>query len=140
MDVDVFRRRDVDALVRHAVYGVSRVNGHGLLRLLGFNRTERRAVSDVYAYALLIIWVLSTVDVFQWARASGYGLGLSAVLVLLAWIVIGFSWMFLVWATDPNYPERLLTGRLLFAVDSILLYGANVWMLWSMRRASGVSI
>lgn len=87
----------------------------------------------LYAYAFLLLAVMSTVDVWLWARASGHGIPMTGLFMLLAWIVIGLSWTFLFWATDPNYPERLLMGRLLFTLHSILLYAGNLWMLWVLR-------
>ncbi|NOS78509.1 MAG: hypothetical protein HOP35_11245 [Nitrospira sp.] len=92
----------------------------------------------LYAYAFLLLAVMSTVDIWLWARASGHGILMTGLFVLLAWIVIGLSWTFLFMATDPNYPEQLFTGRVLFTLHSILLYAGNLWMLWVLRtgRAS----
>jgi hypothetical protein len=87
----------------------------------------------LYAYAFLLLAVMSTVDVWLWARASGHGIPMTGLFILLAWIVLSLSWTFLFWATDPNYPERLLKGRVLFTLHSILLYAGNLWMLWVLR-------
>jgi len=87
----------------------------------------------LYAYAFLILAVMSTVDVVLWARASGHGILITGLFLLLAWSVTGLSWTFLFMATDPNYPEQLFAGRVLFTLHSILLYAGNLWMLWVLR-------
>lgn len=61
---------------------------------------------------------------------------MTGLFLLLAWVVTGLSWTFLVMATDPNYPEQLFTGRLLFTRHSILLYAGNLWMLWVLRAGA----
>jgi hypothetical protein len=53
--------------------------------------------------------------------------------ILLAWIAVGLLWTFLFMATDPNYPKQLLPGRILFTVDCVALYFANLWMLSEAR-------
>jgi len=88
----------------------------------------------LYAYAFLVLAVMSTVDVALWARASGHGILTTGLLLMLAWIVIGLSWPFLFMATDPNYPEQLFAGRVLFTLHSTLLYVGNLWMLRVLRR------
>lgn len=93
----------------------------------------------LYAYAFVILAVMSTVDLWLWARASGHGILMTGLFLLLAWIVTGLSWTFLVMATDPNYPEQLFTGRLLFTLHSILLYAGNLWMLWVLRAGAASS-
>lgn len=87
----------------------------------------------LYAYAFLLLAVMSTVDIWLWARASGHGIPMTGLFMLLAWIVLSLSWTFLFWATDPNYPERLMMGRVLFTLHSILLYVGNLWMLRVLR-------
>ncbi|MEQ1794327.1 MAG: hypothetical protein ABL970_09075 [Nitrospira sp.] len=59
--------------------------------------------------------------------------------LLLVWSVTGLSWIFLFVATDPNYPEQLFTGRVLFTLHSILLYAGNLWMLWVLRTGEASS-
>ncbi|HLZ33857.1 MAG TPA: hypothetical protein VKP13_07560 [Nitrospira sp.] len=64
---------------------------------------------------------------------AGYGFRSKAFIVLLSWVVVGISWTFLFWATDANYPEQLLPGRILFTLHSGLLYAANLWLLPQIR-------
>ena len=87
----------------------------------------------LYAYAFLLLAVMSTVNLWLWARASGHGILMTGLFMLLAWIVLSLSWTFLFMATDPNYPERLFMGRVLFTLHSILLYAGNLRMLWVLR-------
>jgi hypothetical protein len=87
--------------------------------------------------AFFLAWSLMlafcTVDVVRWSFARQDGWGIRIGLVLLAWIAVGVLWTFLFWATDPNYPEKLLPGRILFAAHSIALYFGNLWMLSEAR-------
>lgn len=82
---------------------------------------------------------MTTVDLWLWARASGRGILMTGLFMLLAWIVIGLSWTFLFMATDPNYPEQLFKGRVLLALHSILLYAGNLWMLRVLRTGGASS-
>ncbi len=87
----------------------------------------------LYFYAFAVLVVITTVDVAWWARTVGHGFMATGGLVILAWIILGFSWKFIFMASDPNYPERLLPGRILFTLHSILLYAGNLYMLWRLR-------
>ncbi len=88
----------------------------------------------VFFLGFSIMLVMSTVDVWMWAGTAGYGVPLKAVLVIVTWIVVSTSWTWLFWATDPNYPEKLVPGRVLFTAHSVLLYAANLWLLAQVRR------
>jgi hypothetical protein len=57
-----------------------------------------------------------------------------ALFLVVTWIVVGLSWTFLFWATDPNYPHLLLPGRVFFIAHTIMLYAANLWLLWQIRQ------
>ena len=89
----------------------------------------------LYFYAFAVVVVITTVDVAWWARTVGYGFMATGGLVILAWIILGLSWKFIFMASDPNYPERLLPGRILFTLHSVLLYLGNLWLLWRIRPA-----
>jgi hypothetical protein len=86
----------------------------------------------VLAFAAMVI--VTSVDVAVFAKGSGSGYVSLALYLLVTWIVVGISWTFLFWATDPNYPEMLLPGRTLFIAHSILLYGFNLWLLRRIQR------
>jgi hypothetical protein len=89
----------------------------------------------VFFVAFVMLTIVSTVDVAWWAGASGSGLRAKILFVLATWVAVGLLWPFLFWATDPNYPERLLPGRLLFTLHALLLYAGNLWLLWRLRPA-----
>jgi hypothetical protein len=88
----------------------------------------------VFALAFVTILVVTSVDVGLFARSTGFGLMMSAVFLVATWMVVGLSWTFLFWATDPNYPHLLLPGRVLFIAHTIMLYAANLWLLWRIRQ------
>ena len=87
----------------------------------------------VFFLAWSLMLVFCTVDVVRWSFARDDGWGMRIGFVLLAWIAVGLLWTFLFWATDPNYPEKLLPGRILFTAHSIALYFGNLWMLSEAR-------
>lgn len=87
----------------------------------------------VFVLAWLLMLVFSTVDVVRWSFARDDGWGMRIGFVVLAWIAAGLLWTFLFWATDPNYPEKLLPGRILFTVHCVALYFGNLWMLSEAR-------
>lgn len=88
----------------------------------------------VFVLAFSAMLVVTSVDVGLFARAAGSGFMLISLLIIVTWIGVGLSWTFLFWATDPNYPDMLLPGRMLFILHSIMLYGGNLWLLWQLRR------
>lgn len=90
----------------------------------------------VFFFAFVVLAVISTIDVAWWAKAAGCGLMTITLFVLLTWGALALLWTFLFWASDPNYPDRLLPGRLLFLVHSIGLYAGNLWLLRTLRRLS----
>ena len=87
----------------------------------------------VFCLAWFLMLVFSTVDVVRWSLATQDGWGMRMLFVLFGWIAVGLLWTFLFWATDPNYPEKLLPGRILFTAHSVALYFANLWMLAAVR-------
>ena len=82
-----------------------------------------------YFLAWVLLLFITTVDVLLWCAATQRGWGQRLLFVLLAWIAISLLWTLLFRATDPNYPERLIPGRILFGLHSTALYVANLWML-----------
>jgi hypothetical protein len=90
----------------------------------------------VFFVAFVIMAIGTTIDVALWAGTAGYGPGVTIVFVAAAWVALGLLWTFLFWASDPNYPDRLLPGRLLFTLHSMLIYAGNLWILWQLRAAS----
>lgn len=89
----------------------------------------------VFFLGFSIMLIISTVDVWMWAGTAGYGVPIKAAIVVLSWIVVGLLWTWLFWATDPNYPDRLVPGRIIFAMQSLLVYGSNLWFLSRIRGA-----
>ena len=89
----------------------------------------------VFSLGFVIMLIVTSVNVALWAGTAGYGFMTRAFFVLLTWVVVGVSWTFLFWATDPNYPEQLLPGRILFTLHSLLLYAGNLWLLWQIRSS-----
>ena len=87
----------------------------------------------VFCAAWFMMLVLSTGDVVLWSLARDDGWGMRIGFVLLAWIVVGLLWTLLFMATDPNYPKKLLPGRILFTAHCVALYTANLWMLSEAR-------
>ena len=49
---------------------------------------------------------------------------MKVALVAGSFALVGLIWTFAIWATDPNYPERLFRGRVLF-----LAHSAGLWIL-----------
>ena len=88
----------------------------------------------VFLVAFCLMLVVTLVDIGLFARRSGLGFAATALFVLINAVVVGISWTFLFWATDPNYPQMLVPGRVLFITHSLLLYGGNLWLLWQIRR------
>ena len=68
-----------------------------------------------------------------WAGAAGYSFWVRLLLVPATWALLGLLWTFLIWATDPNYPQRLLPGRILFFAHSSVVYAVNLWCLWRVQ-------
>jgi hypothetical protein len=87
----------------------------------------------VFCLAWLMMLIFSTVDVLRWSFARDDGWGLRIGFIVLAWIAVGLLWTLLFWATDPNYPEKLLPGRILFTAHCVALYFGNLWMLSEAR-------
>ena len=88
----------------------------------------------VFVLAFAAMVVITSVDVVLFAKGRGRGVMTIALCLFVTWIALGFSWTFLFWATDPNYPHMLLPGRVLFIAHSIILCGGNFWLLWQIRQ------
>ena len=88
----------------------------------------------VFCVALAALLIITSVDVAWFARVAGSGVMAIGLFVVMSWVGVSFSWTFLFWATDPNYPHMLWPGRVLFFTHSVLLYAANLWLLWHMRQ------
>lgn len=86
-----------------------------------------------FCLAWFLMLVFSTVDVVRWSLATQDGWGMRVLFVVLGWIAVGLLWTFLFMATDPNYPEKLLPGRILFTAHCVALYVGNLWMLSAAR-------
>jgi hypothetical protein len=82
-----------------------------------------------YTVAWLVLLVLSTVSGILWARATQLHWMLWILVLLGLWIAVGLMWQFLFMASDPNYPHRLLPGRILFGALTTAIYRANLVML-----------
>jgi hypothetical protein len=91
-------------------------------------------VMSLFFLAFVLLAVASPVNCVLWAAAAGYALWTRILLVPVTWAVLGLLWLFLVWASDPNYPQRLVPGRILFFSHSVLIYAANLWWLWRVRE------
>ena len=90
-----------------------------------------------FCLAWLLMLAISTVDILLWSSARKHGWKWRLVLVPVAWTAVGLLWTFLFWATDPNYPEMLLPGRLLLSGHVAALYLVNLGALATARRAAG---
>jgi len=88
----------------------------------------------VFVLAFAAMVVMTSIDVGLFAKARGRGWMTIALCLPVTWISLGFSWTFLFWATDPNYPHLLIPGRALFITHSVILYGGNLWLLWQIRQ------
>jgi len=87
----------------------------------------------LFFLAFTFLAIASPINAVLWAGSANYALWVKILLVPATWALLALLWTFLFWATDPNYPERLLPGRVLFFLHSILTYAANLWMLWRLR-------
>lgn len=80
-----------------------------------------------------VLLILSTANGILWARATQLNWALWIVLILGLWIAVGLLWSFLFMASDPNYPHRLVPGRIYFGVLTLVIYLANLAMLARVR-------
>ncbi len=81
----------------------------------------------VLMIAMGILLLVTPINLVRWAAAGGRGFAIKVALVAGSFTLVGLIWTFAVWATDPNYPERLFRGRVLFFAHSaglcLLNYG-----------------
>ena len=96
-------------------------------------------VMSFFFLAFMFLVVASPINVVLWAGAAGYPFWVRLLLVPVTWALPGLLWTFLIRATDPNYPQRLVPGRILFFAHSILVYAANLWWLWRVQVVSAAS-
>lgn len=89
----------------------------------------------LFFLAFVFFAIASPINVVLWAGSTGYSLWARILLVPATWALLALLWTFLFWATDPNYPGRLLPGRVLYFLHSALVYAANLWLLWRLRAA-----
>src|SRR5262249_575926 len=89
----------------------------------------------LFALAWLGFAIATPIDAVLWARSRSLGLAIRVLLVPASIAAVGLLWLFLAWASGPNYPDRLLRGRLLFVGSSIAIYLLNLAALWSPPRA-----
>ena len=80
-----------------------------------------------------VLLILSTVNGILWARVSHLHWALWILLLIVVWAAVGFLWMFLFMASDPNYPQRLVPGRILFGALTLVVYLGNLAMLVRVR-------
>lgn len=88
-----------------------------------------------YNGAWMVLLVISTVSGILWARAAQLHWLLWILVLLGLWIAVGLMWQFLFMATDPNYPHRLVPGRILFGALTTGIYLANLAMLARVRAS-----
>jgi hypothetical protein len=91
----------------------------------------------VFVLGFLLMLFMTTIHVVRYAGIAGYGIMSKLLFVLLAWMAVSCSWTFLVWATDPNYPEQVVPGRTLLFLHAFLTYVGNLWLLWHLSLARG---
>jgi hypothetical protein len=82
-----------------------------------------------YTGAWVVLLAISTVSGILWARAAQLPWLLWILVLLGLWVAVGLMWQFLFMATDPNYPHRLVPGRILFGALTTAIYLANLAML-----------
>jgi hypothetical protein len=82
-----------------------------------------------YAVTWMVLLVASTASGILWARSAQLHWMLWILVLLGLWIAVGLMWQFLFMATDPNYPHRLLPGRILFGALTTAIYLTNLVML-----------
>jgi hypothetical protein len=93
----------------------------------------------VFVLGFLLMLSLTTVHVVRYAGMAGYGLVSKLLFIVLTWLGVGCSWTFLFWATDPNYPEQLMPGRVLFTLHGLVTYIGNLWLLWHISLGQRVA-
>jgi len=86
-----------------------------------------------YCCAWFVLLLLSTVNGILWARAAQLHWALWIVVIVGLWTAVGLQWTFLFMASDPNYPHRLLPGRILFGALTTAIYLGNLVMLARVR-------
>ncbi|MSR02953.1 MAG: hypothetical protein EXR94_09500 [Gemmatimonadetes bacterium] len=89
------------------------------------------------AGAMGILLLVTPINLVRWATVTGRGFGIKLLLVAAAVGLVGLIWTLVVWATDPNYPERLTRGRVLY-----LAHSAGICLLnyAAIRRVRPVAI
>lgn len=70
------------------------------------------------AGAMGILLLVTPINLVRWATVTGRGFGIKLLLVAAAVGLVGLIWTLVVWATDPNYPERLTRGWVLYFAHS----------------------
>lgn len=80
-----------------------------------------------------VLLVFSTVNGILWARAAQFHWALWILVILGVWIAVGLLWTFLFMASDPNYPQRLFPGRIIFGALTVAIYLGNLAMLARVR-------
>ena len=87
----------------------------------------------LFFLVFMFLAAASPVNLLLWASRAGLSVWMMILLVPVSWLLLAPLWTFLFWATDPNYPGWLVPGRVLFFAYSLLIYGANLWLLWRAR-------
>lgn len=80
-----------------------------------------------------ILLLVTPINLVRWAAAGGRGFAIKVLLVAASLVLVGLIWTFAVWATDPNYPERLARGRVLFLAHSAGLCLLNYGLIRRLR-------
>lgn len=87
----------------------------------------------VFALAFVVLLFLTPLNATRWAAATGRPRWLNLFIVPGGIILVWYLWTFVVWGTDPNYPERLPRGRILLPLHALLVYVVNLYFLWRVR-------
>lgn len=86
------------------------------------------------AGAMGILFLVTPVNLVRWATVTRRANWIKLLLVAVSVVMVGLIWTFVVWATDPNYPERLIRGRILYFVHSAGICLLNYAAIRRVRR------
>lgn len=86
-----------------------------------------------FALAFVVLLFLTPLNATRWTAATGRPRWLNLFIVPGAIVMVWYLWTFVVWGTDPNYPQRLSRGRILLPLHAALVYAVNLYFLWRVR-------
>ncbi|MFO0981323.1 MAG: hypothetical protein U1E76_06130 [Planctomycetota bacterium] len=87
----------------------------------------------LFYLAWCVFFIASPINAVLWARTRSLGWMSKLLLVPASFAAVSVLFVFLIRASDPNYPQRLLRGRVLFVLSSIAIYVLNLAALWLHR-------